>query len=359
MFLRWKKLLQYKFISGFVSGAAVSTATCVTLMQFYKRNSSEKIDSRNNEEPQYEELGRYGFPLTGAELRYYTNHTLSYDQAKRIPRWVAEHISSAKLLGKADRKHCKFKPDPSVPPLFTAVNEDYLHSGWSRGHMAPAGDNKYSEQSMAETFYLSNIVPQNIENNGGFWNRLEMYCRDLTKRFDDVWIITGPLVLPEVGADGSKTVSYKVIGKDDVAVPTHLYKVILVQRKQSSSEPLALGAFVAPNKPISFDHPLTEYQVSLQYLEKMSGLTFFPKLDKTQPVQNLCDADTCKLMDFQEFTLYITGRKVSSARTQPKLEKIMSELKESGIEPDDYLLRLYEEKKKELSSKAVLERKSG
>lgn len=49
------------------------------------------------------------------------------------------------LLGKAERKHCKFKPDPNIPELFTAHNEDYLGSGWSRGHMAPAGDNKFSE----------------------------------------------------------------------------------------------------------------------------------------------------------------------------------------------------------------------
>lgn len=46
--------------------------------------------------------------------------------------------------GNADRRHCKFKPDPNIPLMFSAVNEDYLGSGWSRGHMAPAGDNKFS-----------------------------------------------------------------------------------------------------------------------------------------------------------------------------------------------------------------------
>lgn len=52
--------------------------------------------------------------------------------------------------GKADRKHCRFKPDPNIPQLFTARNEDYLRSGWSRGHMAPAGDNKISEVCIYE-----------------------------------------------------------------------------------------------------------------------------------------------------------------------------------------------------------------
>lgn len=46
--------------------------------------------------------------------------------------------------GDADRKYCKFKPDPSIPPAFSAFNEDYVGSGWSRGHMAPAGNNEFS-----------------------------------------------------------------------------------------------------------------------------------------------------------------------------------------------------------------------
>ncbi|KAM9417204.1 nuclease EXOG, mitochondrial isoform 1-T1 [Salvelinus alpinus] len=352
----------FRFVGGFVCGAAVTTGSCVAVMKLYKDEDTE--DQREPEKvPQaQQDIGRYGFPLTGAEIRYYANHTLSYNQAMKTPRWVAEHLSHEKLLGKADRKHCKFKPDPSIPEPFTAHNADYLGSGWSRGHMAPAGDNKTSEQSMAETFYLSNIVPQNYENNAGYWNRLEMYCRDLAKRFDDVWVISGPLVLSEEGADGKKTVSYQVIGKDDVAVPTHLFKVILVGKDQSASGnltnnqsasiTLALGAFVVPNQPIGFKRPLTDFQVSLSELEKISGLTFFPKVERTTPsLPNLCDRDSCQLMDFKDFTLYLTARKVGSARTTVKLEKSMAELKEQGIAPDDYVLKLYQEKKKELENK--------
>ncbi|XP_010147412.1 PREDICTED: nuclease EXOG, mitochondrial-like, partial [Eurypyga helias] len=159
-------------------------------------------------------LEKYGFPEAGTETRCYTNHALSYDQAKRVPRWVIEHISKQKTLGNADRRHCKFRPDPNIPLMFSAVNEDYLGSGWSRGHMAPAGDNKFSTRAMAETFYLSNIVPQNYENNAGFWNRMEMYCRELTERFEDVWVVSGPLTLPQTNDDGKKSVTYQL------AVPT-------------------------------------------------------------------------------------------------------------------------------------------
>ncbi|KAM6953750.1 nuclease EXOG, mitochondrial [Aplochiton taeniatus] len=377
----------FKFVGGFVCGAVVSTGSCVEVLNLYQIET-EGHDNEKVPEAQ-QEIGHFGFPVTGAETRYYANHTLSYDQAKRTPRWVAEHLSNQKLLGKADRKHCRFKPDPGVPEAFSARNEDFLGSGWSRGHMAPAGDNKQSEQSMAETFYLSNIVPQNFENNAGFWNRLEMYCRELTQRFDDVWIISGPLALPEVKEDGRKMVSYQVIGKDNVAVPTHLFKAILVQKNstnhsQSPSSTVALAAFIVPNQPIGFDRKLTEFQVSLSELEKASGITFFTKLPRTEnavvataskgplqqgagsgvslalaPPTDLCQVDGCQLMGFQEFSLYLTGRKVASARSTLKLERFMEELKEQGIAPDDYLLRLYQQKKKELANRELPDGKTG
>ncbi|KAM3849354.1 nuclease EXOG, mitochondrial-like, partial [Diretmus argenteus] len=161
------------FVGGFVCGAAVSTGSCLTVISLYRRREAEEETTTRTLDtlPEVqEEIAQFGLPVTGAEVRYYANHALSYDQAKRTPRWVAEHLTNHKLQGKADRKHCKFRADPAVPACFSAVNKDYLGSGWSRGHMAPAGDNKQSEQSMAETFYLSNIIPQNYENNAGFWN---------------------------------------------------------------------------------------------------------------------------------------------------------------------------------------------
>ncbi|KAJ7322138.1 hypothetical protein JRQ81_018425 [Phrynocephalus forsythii] len=351
-----------RFWGGFVCGAAIGAAAASGLAAaslLKERHLPPQVplgapealkEERGREEPvPVSLLEKYGFPAAGAETRYYTNHALSYDQTKRIPRWVIEHISKHKTLGHADRKHCKFRPDPSIPPMFSAMNEDYFRSGWSRGHMAPAGDNKYSPKAMAETFYLSNIVPQNYENNAGFWNRVEMYCRELTERFEDVWIVSGPLTLPQIEDDGKKRVSYQVIGKDDVAVPSHLYKVILARRSEASTEPLVLGAFVVPNDPIGFDRQLLEFQVNIEDLEKMSGLIFFPQVNKSKDVRDICEVDTCKLMDLEEFTLYISTRKLQNARTLEKLEKIISDLQQKGIKPDAYLLKVYEKKKEELA----------
>ncbi|XP_053116012.1 nuclease EXOG, mitochondrial isoform X5 [Hemicordylus capensis] len=292
------RLTRSRFLGGFACGAALGAAAAgLTVAQLLRGRrlpspppqsraaaSLEEPPRPPREEPVTESvLKKYGFPVAGAETRCYTNHALSYDQAKRVPRWVIEHISKYKTTGNAERKYCKFRPDPSIPSVFSAMNEDYLGNGWSRGHMAPAGDNKYSPKAMAETFYLSNIVPQNYANNAGFWNRMEMYCRELTERFEDVWIVSGPLTLPQIDNDGKKRVTYQV--------------------------------------------------------------------NKTKDVRNICEVDTCKLMGFEEFTLYITTRKLQSAQTLEKLEKIMSELQGKGIEPDEYLLKVYKKKEEELATK--------
>ncbi|XP_004478444.1 nuclease EXOG, mitochondrial [Dasypus novemcinctus] len=340
-----------RFLRGFVVGAVVgATGAGLTALQFLRIQGAEAALAVRDPDGSAEKalLEQYGFPLTGTETRCYTNHALSYDQARRVPRWVLEHISKSKLMGDADRKHCKFKPDPNIPPNFSAFNEDYFGSGWSRGHMAPAGNNKFSTKAMAETFYLSNIVPQNFENNSGFWNRIEMYCRELTERFEDVWVVSGPLTLPQTGDDGKKTVSYQVIGEDNVAVPSHLYKVILARRSSVSTEPLVLGAFVVPNEAIGFQPQLTEFQVSLQELEKLSGLVFFPHLDRTKDIRNICIVDTCKLISFQEFTLFLSTRKIEGTRSVPRLQMIMENLKKAGVEPDDKFISLYEKKLEEL-----------
>lgn len=290
---------------------------------------------------------KYGTPDEGRMVRYYSNHVLVYNQQTRTPIWVAEHMTKEKLQGSASRRDARFLPDPSLDEMFSADNSDYWKSGWSRGHMAPAGDNKVNQEAMQDSFYLSNIVPQNYENNAGFWNRLEMYCRDLAKKYSNVYVISGPIMVPETQEDGKKFVKYQVIGNNEVAVPTHLFKVIIVEDKHGT--PTAIGSFVVPNEPIGYEHHLKEYEVELSALEHTLGVRLLPKL-KTQSLQSLCKVEGCKLIGRKEFELYFIGRKLESANTLHRVEKVWSELEEKKLKPDRYLKNLYKEKIKELSA---------
>ncbi|XP_014666655.1 PREDICTED: nuclease EXOG, mitochondrial-like [Priapulus caudatus] len=299
------------------------------------------------------EILKYGIPDRGPMVSYYANHVLSYDQAKRTPLWVAEHIQPHHVKGSADRKRTNFNPDPAVPTMFSATNDDYRKSGWSRGHMAPAADNKHDQIAMEETFYLTNILPQDMDNNSGFWNRLELYCRDLTKRFTDVRIISGPLWLPRE-QNGKNMVTYQVLGKNNVAVPTHLFKVILVEGASGGSHQ-ALSAFVVPNEPISKHQQLKDFLVPLEHLEKVVGFRFHPQLNRAL-LNNLCKVDECRLASADDLELYYIRKNLGAASSTKQLDSVWKELERKKLKPDKQLMDMYNKKRQQLLQNA--ERKS-
>lgn len=283
------------------------------------------------------EILAYGKPEGGRIKRILGNHVLEYDCSHKIPVWVAQHLTASSLKGEADRRFSEFRSDPQIPPMFSAQNADYRGSGWSRGHMAPAGDNKLSQDAMNNTFYLSNILPQDIQNNGGFWNRMEIYCRDLTKSFDDVWVTSGPLFLPTKGEDGKKSVTYQVIGENEVSVPSHLYKVIIAKK----NDQLVTGSFVVPNKPIGYSHHLKEFQVPMEYVEKKAGVRFHSSLERSQ-AENLCEVTGCNMMTKAELDQYIFLRRLRRANNLKKLEKIWKEIQEKEVPINAALTEVYQ-----------------
>ena len=113
--------------------------------------------------------------------------TLSYNYDWKIPNWVAYELTDIEVEGEVPR-YDRFKPDPMVPKDVTATTDDYKYSGYDRGHMAPAADMKWDEQVMKESFYLSNICPQNPNLNGGVWKDLEEQVRDLASQKGNTYI---------------------------------------------------------------------------------------------------------------------------------------------------------------------------
>ena len=102
----------------------------------------------------------------------YEGFTVSYNQSLRIPNWVFYELTAEETTGPFSRKGKDFQQDPSAC-VSQADAYDYRGSGWSRGHMAPAADFKWSDTAMSETFYYTNICPQDRELNNRYWNTLE------------------------------------------------------------------------------------------------------------------------------------------------------------------------------------------
>ncbi|KAJ2156520.1 nuclease [Coemansia sp. RSA 552] len=241
------------------------------------------------------EFLKYGNPGPVSDFMVRSRYAASFNRALRNPNWVAEHLTKDNLKGTADRADSVFREDAAIPAMFRALLKDYYRSGYDRGHMCPAADAKKDTDSMSETFLLTNISPQVGKGfNRNYWASLESFVRDLTKSFDDVYCISGPLYLPE--KEGNKWyVKYEVIGNPpNVAVPTHFFKVILARR--ANEDTFAIGAFALPNKEIDNNTPLSDFVLPLESIEKAAGLQFFDKVErKFGKVAPLCSKIQCTL----------------------------------------------------------------
>ena len=207
-------------------------------------------------------------------------YTVSYNYDWKIPNWVAYELTDLEVQGEVPR-YDKFKPDPMVPQGATATTNDYKHSGYDRGHMAPAADMKWDEQVMKESFYLSNICPQNPNLNGGVWKDLEEQVRDLASQKGKIFVVCGPIV-----NDISNT-----IGENKVVVPQAFYKVLL---QEENGEIHTIG-FVYEN--VSGRKPMSTYAMTVDEVENLTNIDFFPSLPNK--IENKVEAE----VDFSKWTI--------------------------------------------------------
>jgi endonuclease G len=195
------------------------------------------------------------------------SYLLCYDAKHRQPRWVYERLTEEGLKGETERKNYDFQEDPLIPEPFRSTSKDYQKSGYDRGHLCPAADAKSSPETMSATFYLSNTSPQMPQFNRGYWFKFEKYVRELAKLYPSLHVYTGALYLPK-NSEGKKYIKYEVIGPNDVAVPTHFFKVIFVESEKEAE------AYILPNEHIPKQTDLEDFRVPLEQVEKSAGLLF-------------------------------------------------------------------------------------
>lgn len=152
-----------------------------------------------------------------------------------------------------------------------------------RGHMAAAGNHMSDQRFMDDTFLLSNMAPQVGKGfNRDKWEHLERHVRKLVKVYRNVYCCTGPLYLPRMEADGKNYVKYQVIGQNNVAVPTHFFKIVVMENE---TRDLELDAFVLPNEEIPDSTPLDNFRVPPESVERAAGLLFFDRINRDKLVK--------------------------------------------------------------------------
>ena len=195
-------------------------------------------------------------------------YALGYSEEHEQARWVIYHMTYEEATTKVTSREDNFRPDPEIP-TGSATLADYKNSGKDRGHLAPAADMSHSKKTMDESFYMSNMSPQEPEFNRGIWKDLEAQVRSFAITERDVYIVTGP-ILPK-----TKTSETITIGPSKVTVPEAYYKVVW-----DRTEPMKMIGFVLPNEGSS--KSLQSFAVSVDKVEELTGLDFFSVLPKEQ-----------------------------------------------------------------------------
>ncbi len=222
----------------------------------------------------YEAENEMGSPSRNVELLYpnsttgevihHDYYSLSYHERFEQAEWVAYELKKSHLTYD-DRKRPYFIEDPFVKSK-SADWKNYRGSGFDRGHLCSAGDMRFSELAYNQTFYTSNISPQENAFNAGIWNRLEQKIRYWTKSYNSLFVVTGGVL-----EDG-----LPAIGDEDVAVPKYFYKIV----SKGEADNIQVLAFLMPHR--ESNQPLEHFLVPVDSLERMTGIDFFAQLPDAQ-----------------------------------------------------------------------------
>ena len=221
----------------------------------------------------------------------HTGYTLCYSEEHEQPYWVAYLLTADEVFSGEEDRNDNFREDPSIP-TGSATLADYKGSGYDRGHLCPAADQSWSAKAMDDSFYLSNMSPQTHAFNAGIWLNLESAVRTFATQNQEICVVTGPVL-----TDGP----YKTIGANKVSVPERFYKVIL---DYYGSEKKAIGFVLYQDSKGS----LKNFAVSVDDVEKLTGIDFFPNLpdDEESALESSFDVS---LWDISDFSRTSTARR--------------------------------------------------
>lgn len=257
--------------------AAIAFATAMLMPAFYSCNTDKDEPKMPvtpetpviPEEPtpeitinpsHYEGLENVGMPngMT-SQIKEYTGFTLSYNKDNRTPNYVAWELLGTEVSTEWPRND-NFWQDNDINGC--TKHSDYTGSGYDRGHMCPAADQKWSEQAMIDCFVMANMCPQLHDLNAGAWEKLEEKERIWAKRDSAILIVAGPIY-----TDGDT-----YIEKSKVKVPDAFFKVLIAPYLD---QPRGI-AFVYPHMKCPGN--MQEYATTIDEVEKITGFDFFSAL---------------------------------------------------------------------------------
>lgn len=210
------------------------------------------------------------------------NYTYAWDYANLVAPWVAYPLCKWNIGDNINRKD---RDDPwAVDPYLSEKQQPVLYlrgfrstssRRYDRGHQLPSADRLYDYSSNDKTFYGTNMTPQLSKLNQYFWKNLENKVRSWAYSSDTCYVVTGCLT------DGSTEYALDNVDKK-ITVPSHYYKAVL---RYSKSTTLGFAGYMGcaillEHRDYGNGSNFKEYAISIDELEKKTGIDFYPNLSK-------------------------------------------------------------------------------
>lgn len=232
-------------------------------LQTEEQLTLKKIENLNHKKIT-QTLNTYGLPKSKFIVQVVSHlaMVLAYDENHEQARWVMHLILPDIEYGTVNRTN-DFRSD-SLVSTGTAEKADYWDSGYDRGHLAPSADFKWSSSALSQSYYYSNMSPQKPELNRERWAELEELLRTYVIHHKRSLIVaTGPVL----------STSLPKLGKNEISIPNYYYKIAIDPATKNG-----IG-FIMPNKKC--EAPVLYYAVSIDSIEKLVEIDFFPNLNKS------------------------------------------------------------------------------
>ena len=207
---------------------------------------------------------------------YGINYSLEWDCTKKAQRWTCYEMDASNSNTPWNRNNWKstswqgdpFQEDSVIPEAYRTKLVDYKNTGYDRGHICPSADRLNSKDANEQTFYLSNMQPQMHSFNAGVWENMENQLRNTwnTSSFRDIlYVCKGGTI-----DNASQIATY---AKNKLLVPKYFFAAILAVK---NGQYKAIGLWFEHKS--NSDQNLSNYVVSIDELEKLTGIDFFCNL---------------------------------------------------------------------------------
>ena len=199
---------------------------------------------------------------------------LSYNSSYALPSWTGYKLTKNQIENTGMKVKEKYVPDPDVK-IRAATKSDYKNSGYLMAQLIPYKDMLQSEEATEETFYMSNIVPQKLAFNNYIWQKLENLIREWVRAGETFYIVCGPVLTDA---------PFNTFSKNKISIPVRYYKIILDIENNR-----AIG-FIFRNSMSS--NSIQSFAVSVDEIEEITGIDFFPSLPDDMEKELEADKDT-------------------------------------------------------------------